>query len=131
MKPAILVLLLLLLLLFSKVTCAQYDDWKEYKNFYSMVTTVLHPAEYDDLKLVKDSSIFLLQKAKAWEASKIPKEINNDAMKKALSELVSLCSELNNAVLQKKTDEEISLLAIKVHNKFHSIHGRYMIKLKR
>lgn len=51
----------LFLLLSPPRSLGQYNDWKEYRSFYDIVISVLHPAEYDDLKAVKDSSALLLQ----------------------------------------------------------------------
>lgn len=111
----------------SIVSYSQNLKWKEYSDFYAMVKTTLHPAEYGDAKPVKDSASILLAKADRWQASPVPDNYTNkEGIKNGLKELTALCTELNNAVLQKKTDEEINELAIKVHNKFHYIAGKIM-----
>lgn len=114
-------------LLISLSGWAQQKDWKEYRQFYDLVQLILHPAEYGDLKAVKDSSAMLLDKAVAWQASAIPARYKKpELIRKGLNELNALCRELHEAVVQKKDDETISLLAIKTHNKFHAVSGRYM-----
>lgn len=114
-------------LLFSLAGWSQQKDWKEYREFYDLVQLILHPAEYGDLKAVKDSSVMLLDKAINWQASRVPARYKKgEQIRKGLNELAALCRELHEAVAQKKDDETISLLAIKTHNKFHAVSGRYM-----
>lgn len=122
MKPIIFILLLTIC---SQVQ-AQQPEWKEYKAFYDLVQPVLHPAEYGDLKPVKDSAELLMSRAKAWMESAIPAVYPATAIKKSLAELYRLCGDLVNGIRDHKTDEEIGILAIKVHNKFHYISGRQM-----
>lgn len=119
-------LFLIIAVLFSVAGYSQRSNWKEYKEFYKLVKLVLHPAEYEDLKPVKDSAGLLLAKARSWQQSKIPSAYDAELVKKGLAELVAMCNDLNNAVIQKKDDETLSLLAIKVHNKFHYIAGRLL-----
>jgi hypothetical protein len=120
-------ILLMASLLFSLAGWSQQKDWKEYRGFYDLVQLILHPAEYGDLKAVKDSSALLLDRAIAWQSSPVPARYKKgEQIRKGLNELMALCRELHEAVVQKKDDETISLLAIKTHNKFHAVSGRYM-----
>jgi len=115
-------------LLLSLSGWSQQKDWKEYRDFYDLVVLILHPAEYGELNSVKDSANLLLEKAIAWQASPVPSRYKKaEQIKKGLIELTTFCRELQDAVIQKKDDEIISLLAIKTHNKFHAVSGRYML----
>lgn len=121
-------ILLLAGLLFTLTGWSQKKEWKEYRDFYDLVQLVLHPVEYGDLKSVKDSAYLLVEKAIAWQASPVPSRYKKtEQIKNGLNELTALCKELQEAVIQKKDDETISLLAIKTHNKFHAVTGRYML----
>ncbi|HPH31784.1 MAG TPA: hypothetical protein PLU11_06685 [Chitinophagaceae bacterium] len=121
-------ILLMAGLLLSLSGWSQQKDWKEYRDFYDLVVLILHPAEYGELNSVKDSANLLLEKAIAWQASPVPSRYKKaEQIKKGLIELTTFCRELQDAVIQKKDDEIISLLAIKTHNKFHAVSGRYML----
>ena len=121
-------ILLMAGLLLSVSGWSQQKDWKEYRDFYDLVQLILHPAEYGELNSVKDSANLLLEKAIAWQASPVPSRYKKaEQIKNGLKELTALCRELYEAVTQKKDDETISLLAIKTHNKFHAVSGRYML----
>lgn len=120
--------LLITSLLLSLAGWSQQKEWKEHRDFYDLVQLILHPAEYGELKAVKDSSSCLLEKAVAWQAAPVPSRYKkSEQIKKGLIELTALCRDLHEAVIQKKDDETISLLAIKTHNKFHAVTGRYML----
>ncbi|MBL0270482.1 MAG: hypothetical protein KAX45_02585 [Chitinophagaceae bacterium] len=121
-------ILMAVAILLSWQAQAQRVYWKEHRDFAEMVINVLHPTEDNDLQPVKDSSAYLLEKAKIWQASKIPGGIKKDAVQKSLAELVKLCTDLHNAVMEKRKDFDIRLLAFKVHNKYHYIDGRQLIK---
>lgn len=121
-------ILLMAGLLLTLTGWSQQKEWKEYREFYDLVQLVLHPAEYGDLKSVKDSAYLLVEKSIAWQASPVPSRYKKtEQIKNGLKELTALCKELQEAVIQKKDDETISLLAIKTHNKFHAVTGRYML----
>ncbi len=121
-------ILLMAGLLLSLSGWSQQKEWKEYRDFYDLVQLILHPAEYGELHSVKDSAYLLLEKAIAWQASPVPSRYKKtEQIKKGLNELTTFCRELQDAVIQKKDDETISLLAIKTHNKFHAVSGRYML----
>lgn len=117
---------LFILLLLTLQSKAQQNTWKEYQRFYELVPLILHPAEYGDLKPVKDSAVLLQDAAHRWKASAIPSEYPAAAMKKGLEDLDRLCNELVTGIRDQLPDEKIGILAVKVHNKFHYISGKLM-----
>lgn len=122
------ILLIASLLLSLAGWSQQKKDWKEHREFYELVQLILHPAEYGDLNSVKDSAYLLVEKSIAWQSSPVPSRYKKtEQIRNGLKELTALCKELQEAVMQKKDDETISLLAIKTHNIFHAVTGRYML----
>ena len=73
-------ILMAVAILLSWQAQAQRVYWKEHRDFAEMVINVLHPTEDNDLQPVKDSSAYLLEKAKIWQASKMPGGIKKDAV---------------------------------------------------
>ncbi len=115
--------------LWLSVMCmAQSQSWKQFNEFHSLVVDILHPAITGNVKPVKDSSQVLVAKAKAWQASQVPKDVNADVFKVHVAELVTKCTALNDAVKAKKPKSQLKTLANNVHENFHALLSACKLK---
>lgn len=104
-----------------QTTWAQKSDWKEMHAFHVVMSTTFHPAENGNLQPTKDSAAVLVQRAKEWKASPIPKGYKKKETAEALTELVKQCEVVKAAIASKKTDEELKDLIGTAHDVFHRI----------
>lgn len=102
-------------------TAFSKSDWKEMNDFHSVMGKSFHPAEDGNFEPLKANAADLLAKAKLWQASKIPADLNKEQTTKTLKQLVSQCDEVNKAVIAKKSDAELLKLITKAHDIFHEI----------
>lgn len=100
---------------------AQKAEWKELKDFHSVMSKSFHPAEEGNLQPVKDNAGELVAKVKAWQSAVVPAGFKADETKKVLTELTAKCQEINKAVIDKKDDKELKALITQAHDIFHQI----------
>ncbi|MEO8150774.1 MAG: hypothetical protein ABI723_24285 [Bacteroidia bacterium] len=97
------------------------SDWKELKDFHSVMSKSFHPSEEGNLQPVKDMAADLVAKAKAWKASEVPADYNKELTTETLTKLLSKCEEVQAAVVAKKSDEDLKKLISEAHDIFHRI----------
>jgi hypothetical protein len=117
MKP-ILIFISLFICIASR---SQTRSWKEMDDFHVLVSQILHPVETGNLEPLKKNSQLLLDDAVLWQKSPVPPADMSPEIAGQLKELVGSCEKLNDAVKQKKSNKEISSLAMSTHMKFHMI----------
>ena len=89
MKKMPSVCILALLLGAMHFASAQMANWKQQKDFHTVMSSTWHPAEKGDMQPIKMRSMELLSKAEAWKMSAIPGEIEDKkAVWKNLRKLV-------------------------------------------
>lgn len=100
---------------------AQTAEWKEMKDFHSVMSKTFHPAEENNLQPVKDNAGLLLEKAIAWQKSNAPKGFNGVIAKPILETLVKECKDIQKAVADKTDDAGLKKLITKAHETFHEL----------
>lgn len=115
-----LLLLIIIIGTFQSIS-AQKGDWKEMHAFHAIMSKTFHPAENGNLQPTKDSAAVLVQTAKEWKASPIPKGYKKNETAQALDELVKQCDAVKAAVEAKKTDDELKEIISVAHDIFHRI----------
>ncbi len=112
----------ILLSFFISITAKTQDgSWKELNDFHALVTEVLHPVEGGNLEPLKKNSQLLLDKAILWQKSHVPSLYQSAQISGQLKELVSDCEKLNDAVKLKRSNKELSSVAMSTHTEFHKI----------
>jgi hypothetical protein len=114
-------ILLIFSLLISIAGYSQESGWKELNDFHTLVTQLLHPVESGNMEPLKKNSQQLLDKAIAWQKSTVPAADQSPQIAGQLKELVGSCEKLNDAVIQKKSNKDLSSLAMATHMNFHMI----------
>lgn len=112
--------LALIALVFSLTANAQ-AEWKELKDFHTVMSKSFHPSEEGKLQPLKDNAADLVAKAKAWNESKAPAGYDKDKVAKTLGKLVRKCEEVQAAVVAKKSDDDLKKLIGEAHDIFHQI----------
>lgn len=97
------------------------QKWKEMDAFHQVLSKTFHPAEEGNVKPAKDSASLLLERATAWQQAAIPSGFKPELTKTVLAKLVASCQELNTAVKQGKSDDDIKAKITKVHDDFHEL----------
>ena len=118
MKHSILISMLLLATMYAY---AQKPNWKELTSFHAIMSATFHPAEEHNLKPLKDSSNVLLQRAKEWKESSIPKGFEAKAIKPLLNKLFAEAELLHAKVLKQHPEEELVRQITNLHTTFHLI----------
>lgn len=114
-------LILSLLPLFTVLSFAQKQDWKEKQAFHELVSETLHPTETGNFMPLKNKSADLLAKAEEWQKSQAPAGNEYPELKTDLEKLVKACRDIDGAVKSKKDKTELRKLATVAHNSYHRI----------
>ena len=113
------------LALFTTLTFAQNKtEWKEMKDFHTVMSQTFHPAEEGNFKPLKERSEELIKKAKAWKVSAVPaeyKDVKN--LQATLDKLVDGAKNLDTQVKSQVTDKELKKSITALHDVFHTIVG--------
>ena len=105
----------------SLLCIAQTSSWKAFNEFHTLVSKTLHPVITGNVHPVKQNSALLLSKAKAWQASPIPKTVDRAVFKAQMAGLVTQCIDLDEAVKSKQPDAVLVTKANTVHETFHAL----------
>ena len=100
--------------------------WKEKDDFHKVMAETFHPMEEGNLEPIKKRSLELFEKAQAWAAAPIPKELDQEKIRTSLNNLARQTRELNAKINYSKTpvaDSEIIEGLTKAHDTFHEIVG--------
>lgn len=119
------ILFAFIVLLAANVVSAQPQpkkaSWAEMKAFHGVMSISFHSAEDNNLKPLRDSSLSLVTRAKAWQASAVPEGYKADVAKPILEKLVKQCEDINKAVGKNKSDADLKEMITKAHDTFHEI----------
>ncbi len=102
-------------------------EWKEQKQFHSLMSRSFHPAEEGKFAPLKQNIDSLTIVAKAWYASSIPSNFKPKETKENLEILIKKCSVLNKAIKDNKPDADLKKLITDAHDTFHTIVGECKI----
>jgi hypothetical protein len=112
------------ILLFSCSEKPKEDDtqWKEMDEFHTVMADVYHPlVDSKDLAPIKKDHAKLAAAADKWAQAPLPEKVNNEKVKKMLSELAAGAAELHTKIEAGLDDEQIAADLTKLHDLFHSI----------
>lgn len=99
------------------------SNWKELKEFHSVMAQTFHPAEEGNLTPIRERAAELHKKAIALAESKIPADFDNEEVRTALKELSDKSAEVEKLVSNKAADDEIMAALSSAHDSFHKIVG--------
>lgn len=105
----------------SGVLPAQKADWKEMHHFHEIMGSTFHPAEEGDLSPLKKEAGELVKRVKQWQQSKVPAGYKADVVKPILTRLVTQTEKVKKAVMNKKSDAELTKFITETHDIFHEI----------
>lgn len=100
------------------------SNWPEMHAFHEVMSTTFHPAEEGDLAPLKAKAGMLVDRAKAWQKSKVPAGYKPKETADTLKRLVKQCKEVQKAVKKGKSDAELTAAITKAHDIFHEIMGK-------
>lgn len=115
------IFLLLTLFISSIAVQAQKAEWKEMKDFHTVMSATFHPAEENNLRPLKEKAADLVAKAKLWQQSAVPDGFNTIITKPILKKLLQQCEEIKRSVKNKKPDTVLKEQITAAHETFHEI----------
>lgn len=99
-------------------------EWKELKDFHTVMSQTFHPAEEGNLKPIRERSAEMVKAAEAWKKSAIPADYKNvKDIQETLNKLVDGSKNLDKQIKAKASDEEIKKSITALHDVFHTIVG--------
>ena len=99
-------------------------EWKELKDFHTVMSQTFHPAEEGNLKPIRERSAEMVKAAEAWKKSDIPADYKNvKDIQETLNKLVDGSKNLDKQIKAKASDEEIKKSITALHDVFHTIVG--------
>lgn len=115
------IFLLLTLFISSTAVQAQKAEWKEMKDFHTVMSAAFHPAEENNLQPLKEKAADLVAKAKTWQQSAVPAGFNALVTKPILKKLLRQCTLIKKSVNNKKSDTVLKEQITAAHETFHEI----------
>jgi hypothetical protein len=114
-----------LIALFSTFAFAQNKaEWKELKDFHTVMSQTFHPAEEGNFKPLRERSEEMIKAAEAWKKSTIPADYKDvKGIQETLAKLVEGAKEIDKQVKAKASDEELKKSITALHDVFHTIVG--------
>jgi|JI10StandDraft_1071094.scaffolds.fasta_scaffold72011_4 superoxide dismutase len=106
----------------------KFDEWPEIKDFHKTLSETFHPSEEGDLKPIRTRSGEMVKKAITLSKSKIPNEFNNKAITDAIKKLESGSKALDKIVRKKGSDKAITKSLHQLHDIFHLIVDKCVVK---
>jgi hypothetical protein len=118
-------LLFALLLVFPALiaTAQTKAVWPEKDAFSDVMSKTFHPAEEGKLDPIKQRIGEMVTKAKAWQKSTPPAEMNKPEIKTALGNLVKETKGLQKSIKKGASDADITKELTALHDVFHGIVG--------
>lgn len=107
------------LMAFSQTT----PVWPEKDAFHEVMSKTFHPAEEGKLDPIKERIGDMVTKAKAWQKSTPPAELNKPEIKTALGNLVKGTKGLQKSIKKGASDADITKELKALHDVFHEIVG--------
>lgn len=102
------------------------SEWKEMKEFHTVMSKTFHSSEDNNLQPLKDMAADLAAKAKAWRASTPPADWDAKKVAPVLAKLEDKCKAIEEAVKAKKSDAELKKMIAEAHDVFHEIVEKCM-----
>lgn len=111
--------------LFATFAFAQNKtEWKELKDFHTVMSQTFHPAEEGNLKPLRERSEEMVKTAEAWNKSAIPADYKDvKGIQETLAKLVDGAKNIDKLVKSKATDDELKKAITALHDVFHTIVG--------
>ncbi len=114
----------LLLVLPALIATAQTKAiWPEKDAFHDIMSQTFHPAEEGKLDAIKQRIGEMVTKAKAWQKSTPPAELNMPEIKTALGNLVKGTKGLQKNIKKGASDAEITKELTSLHDVYHKLVG--------
>jgi len=123
-KVQVSLLFFLLSLLTLTAHSQQTTEWKGMEDFHAVMSTTFHPSEENNLQPLKEKAGDLLNKAKTWQKSEVPKGFNGPLIKPLMKRMVQEGKGNKEAVEKEKTEKEIKKVNSETHNKFYRKKGK-------
>lgn len=123
MKKQIIFSLMIAISAFYATAQSKMSEWPELNAFHIIISQTFHPSEEGNLEPLKAHSSDLKEKAATLSDSKFPSDFNTDKIKAAVKKLKEETVEMDNMVIQKKSDKELANFISRVHDTFHEIIG--------
>ncbi|MBS1513829.1 MAG: hypothetical protein JSS63_02280 [Bacteroidetes bacterium] len=98
-------------------------EWKEKDDFHTVMSQTFHPSEEGKLEPIKTRIGEMVDKAVAWQESKVPEGLDAKSIKKNLKKLVSGSKSLQKKINAGASDEYITKKLSDLHDIFHKIVG--------
>lgn len=98
-------------------------EWKEMKNFHTVMSQTFHPAEEGKLDPIKNRIGEMVDLAKAWQKSTPPIEYNKPAIKQNLNRLTKGAKALQKQIKNGADDAAITKQLTTLHDLYHEIVG--------
>lgn len=124
MKKITLLTAFLLIFGMSGIAFGQMANWKQQKDFHTVMSATWHPAENGDMQPVKMRSMELVKMAENWKSSAVPASVaDQKAVKKNLRLLVKDTKKVNRSVKSGASDADLRSQLEKTHNTYHTLVG--------
>lgn len=121
MKKLLLAALFALPVLFAAAQAK--PEWKEMKDFHTVMSQTFHPAEEGKLDPIKNRIGEMIDLAKAWQKSTPPAEFNKPEIKENLNKLMKGAKALNKQIKSGADDAAITKQLTALHDVYHDIVG--------
>lgn len=121
MKKILFTLLLTIPVLMA--TAQSKTIWPEKDAFHDVMSQTFHPAEEGKFDPIKQRVGEMVTKAKAWQKSTPPAELNKPEIKDGLSKLVKGAKSMEKSIKKGATDAEIKTQFTALHDVYHSVVG--------
>ncbi len=114
-----------LIAVFSNFSFAQNKaEWKEMKDFHTVMSQTFHPTEEGNFKPIRERSEEMVKAAEAWKKSPVPADYKDvKGIEATLVKLVEGSKDLDKKVKAKASDDEIKKTITALHDTFHTIVG--------
>ena len=100
---------------------AKKPEWKEQKDYHTVMAATFHPAEEGNFAPLKAKSAELAKKATAWSKSVYPAGYDKAAIAPLLKKLVAESKLLDKKVKAGASNKDLNKLITALHDRFHEI----------
>ncbi|WP_284651919.1 hypothetical protein [Flavobacterium terrisoli] len=97
------------------------ERWPQIKAYHDVMLKTFHSSEEGNLDPIKTYSELLVEKAEALSVENMPQEFRSPKLIEALIILKKETKTVNQLVLEKATDDEITKALTKLNDTFHKI----------
>lgn len=110
----------------GKTMAHEKSEWKEMKEFHTVMSKTFHASEDNNLQPLKDMADDLAKRALLWKQSTPPADWDAKKVAPVLAKLEEKCQAIAAAVKAKKSDEELKKMITEAHDIFHEIVEKCM-----